>query len=486
VISKNTIGNSTTANTVNSLGIYILRANGVTINANNIKNINGNNTGSPITSDGPVGILIEAGVVNAVISKNTIDSVIYAGTGGYGGKGIDLNTDISNSNIEVSNNMVSNILGDGWSSLSTDAVVGLRVISNTGNVRFYHNTVNLNGSVDRTSATVSAAIYAGANVTNLIVRNNIFMNGLVNNASISKAYAAATDITNPSNITINYNNYLGYGSQGVLGFLGADITTLAAWRTAIGQDANSISNLTQFVSSNNLHLTGSSIGNFNMKAAPIVGLNTDIDNDIRSASFYYMGADEVTSSPLPVKLLQFTGISLNDDAKLNWATANETNNKGFFVERSLDGKLFETVKFVDGAGNSNRLINYQMIDKNAFAPANVNVLYYRLKQLDFDGKFNYSSIVKIVKTESKISDNVKMYPNPFTNEINVSFVSASNQTATIEILDIQGKLIQTNSVNVFAGFNNLAINNLNVLNNGFYFVRLTVNGEKQTFKLVKN
>jgi hypothetical protein len=312
------------------------------------------------------------------------------------------------------------------------------------------------------------------------------MNGLVNNASVSKAYAAATDITNPSNITINYNNYLGYGSQGVLGFLGADITTLAAWRTAIGQDANSISNLTQFVSSNNLHLTGSSIGNFNMKAAPIVGLNTDIDNDIRSASFYYMGADEVTSSPLPVKLLQFTGISLNDDAKLNWATANETNNKGFFVERSLDGKLFETVKFVDGAGNSNRLINYQMIDKNAFAPANVNVLYYRLKQLDFDGKFNYSSIVKIVKTESKISDNVKMYPNPFTNEINVSFVSASNQTATIEILDIQGKLIQTNSVNVFAGFNNLAINNLNVLNNGFYFVRLTVNGEKQTFKLVKN
>lgn len=485
VISKNTIGNSIAANTVNSLGIYVMRTNGITINANNLKNITGNNTGSPITLDGTVGILIEAGVVNAVISKNIIDSVVYAGTGGYAGKGIDINTNIPNSNIEVSNNMVSNILGDGWSSLSTDGLVGLRVIGTAGNIRFYHNTVHLNGIANRSSATVSAAIYAGANVTNLIVRNNIFINGLVNNTTASKSYAVSTDITNPTNVNINYNNYFSYGTQGVFGFLGADVASLAAWRSAIGQDANSISDSTSFVSLNDLHLTGSSIGNFAMKAAPIVGLNTDIDNDIRSASFYYMGADEVTSAPLPVKLVQFTGVTLNNDVKLTWTTASETNNKGFYVERSVDGKLFEIVKFVTGAGNSVRTINYQMIDQNAFTSNNVNVLYYRLKQVDFDGKFDYSTVVKIVKNDSKINGTV-VYPNPFANQINVSFTSASNNIATIEILDIQGKLIQTNSLDVVAGFNNLTINNLNVLNNGFYFVRLTVNGEKQTYKLVKN
>ncbi|MES2654782.1 MAG: T9SS type A sorting domain-containing protein [Bacteroidota bacterium] len=483
-ITNNTIGNSTVANTVISLGIYALRVNGLVIANNSIKNIVGGNTGSPVNSDGPEAILLETGVVNAVVTKNTIDNVVYTGIGGYAGKGIDLNTGIANSNIDVTNNMVSNIMGDGWSALGTDAIVGIRILGTTGNVRLYHNTVHLTGIANRTSATVSAAVYAAAGVTNLNVRNNIFMNGIVNNTTASKAFAAGTDITNPATITINYNNYFVYGTQGIFGYLGGDVASLTAWKAAIGQDANSINDSTRFVSLTNLHLTSTSIGNFSMKAAPISGVNTDIDNQARTAPFYYMGADEIPSSPLPVTLTSLTANVKENNVLVSWTTASEVNNKGFEVERSIDGTEFATIAFVKGAGNSSNVNSYSKLDLNAFNATASNTIYYRLKQVDFDGKYTYSQIVKVYKNLEAFSA-VAIYPNPFVSQVTVSFNAATQSTAVIEILDIQGKVVATKTANTVNGANTVEVNNTDNLQAGIYFARLTLNGESQVIKLVK-
>lgn len=188
-------------------------------------------------------------------------------------------------------------------------------------------------------------------------------------------------------------------------------------------------------------------------------------------------------STLPVKLISFNGIASDNDALLNWRTSLEINNRGFEVERSMDGELFETIGFVKGKGNSNAIVSYSLTDANVFADS--KFAYYRLKQVDFDGKFEYSDIIKV--TNSNVSfDDVNAYPNPFANELNVSFNSAKNTNASLEITNIQGKVITVKNTNVQIGLNLITLSELNDLSAGIYFVRLSVNGETQVMKLVKN
>ena len=115
--------------------------------------------------------------------------------------------------------------------------------------------------------------------------------------------------------------------------------------------------------------------------------------------------------PLPVELLSFTAEVNNDNVDLKWETASEINNDYFTVERSIDGKKFEQMIIVDGAGNSNQLITYYAFDKEPYS----GLSYYRLKQTDFNGEVNYSKIVSV-----NISVNIKeiiLFPNPVSNDI---------------------------------------------------------------------
>ncbi len=188
-------------------------------------------------------------------------------------------------------------------------------------------------------------------------------------------------------------------------------------------------------------------------------------------------------STLPVKLISFNGIASDNDALLNWSTSVEINNKGFEIERSIDGELFETIGFIKGKGNSNAIVNYSFTDANVFVDS--KFAYYRLKQVDFDGKFEYSKTIKV--TNSNVSfDDVKAYPNPFANELNISFNSAKNTSGLVEITNIQGKVITVKNTDVQKGLNTITLTELNDLSAGIYFVRLSVNGETQVMKLVKN
>lgn len=143
------------------------------------------------------------------------------------------------------------------------------------------------------------------------------------------------------------------------------------------------------------------------------------------------------SNPLPVELLDFTA-DLNDDVvDLKWSTASELNNDYFVVERSENSIDFEEVKTVDGNGNSSELINYFTTDEN---PLN-GISYYRLKQVDFDGKTNYSKIISIdYQKESKVD--VRLYPNPVENGKEIFFELNGLQKEKeilVVVLDINGK-----------------------------------------------
>ncbi len=197
------------------------------------------------------------------------------------------------------------------------------------------------------------------------------------------------------------------------------------------------------------------------------------------------GIAATATNPLPVTLTSFAANVKGADAILTWTTASEINNSGFEVQRSVDGRNFEKAAFVKGAGNSNKALNYSLTDAKAFAVAKSNVVYYRLKQVDFDGKYAYSQVVRVAKNAEAVNA-LSVYPNPYASAYSVSFTAAKEGMATIEMVDLQGKVVATKSAAIINGNNMVPMTEVTNLEAGVYFVRLTVNGETQMTKLVKN
>lgn len=132
---------------------------------------------------------------------------------------------------------------------------------------------------------------------------------------------------------------------------------------------------------------------------------------------------------LPVTLVSFDGKSESNQTKLTWKTAGEINNKGFEVERSADARTFEKIAFIDGSGDARGEQFYHFTDVNPFS-----ISYYRLKQLDYDGKFEYSKVIR-VKSDAAI---VKVYPNPAYDHLIVSGVT---EKRPFSIVDGNGRIV---------------------------------------------
>lgn len=199
----------------------------------------------------------------------------------------------------------------------------------------------------------------------------------------------------------------------------------------------------------------------------------------------FTGTDNA-NNPLPVDFISFKANLVDKDVLLTWATASETNNKGFDVERSEDGTNFKWIGFVKGANNSASVQTYNMKNTNAFELVQGNTLFYRLKQIDNDGAFTYST-VEMVNLEGNNIQDISLFPNPFTNNYLVSVIAAQNETISVETIDLQGKIVASkiSTMNV-DGLNTIEIDNLNQLQAGVYFARITYNGSTQVKKLVKN
>ncbi len=142
-------------------------------------------------------------------------------------------------------------------------------------------------------------------------------------------------------------------------------------------------------------------------------------------------ASITAQNPLPVELLSFDGTMINGVTHLNWQTASEINCKLFEVQRSKDGSDWNTFASVDGAGNSTTLNEYTMRDESPFA----DLTYYRLKQIDFNGDYEYSDVI-VVKSTS--SDGILAYPNPVKDVLELQGLPYD---CSVRVVDATGKLI---------------------------------------------
>ena len=157
-------------------------------------------------------------------------------------------------------------------------------------------------------------------------------------------------------------------------------------------------------------------------------------SDDQDGSFYGIYAQLNQPIPLPVELVRFIANPQdNQTTRLDWQTATEINNEGFEVQRSTDGNDWETLGFVNGEGTSAFLQNYSYTDR---AP-NQGINYYRLKQMDFDGKFEYSAIASVL-FESQNGD-IAIYPNPVQNEV---ILTATEKVNAVLIYNTLGQLVK--------------------------------------------
>ncbi len=175
-----------------------------------------------------------------------------------------------------------------------------------------------------------------------------------------------------------------------------------------------------------------------------------------------------SNNPLPVELLSFTATVKGSEVLVEWATASETNNNFFTVERSRDGYHFETLGYVNGAGTVNEIRHYELYDSEPFT----GISYYRLKQTDFDGSSEYVGLVA-VQIRKDVASLMQVYPNPVRNgEVNVRISNMQpDETVTIHIMDLQGRLLLGEQV--YADNTGTVLHRMNQLSGfpaGLYFV----------------
>lgn len=181
---------------------------------------------------------------------------------------------------------------------------------------------------------------------------------------------------------------------------------------------------------------------------------------------------------LPVELLSFKGKHQGDFVQLSWVTASEINNDYFEVQASRDGENWEMISIQDGAGNSVVSTYYQDRD---FSISFTDKKYYRLKQIDFDGKVRYSNVISVPIAVEE--DYLNVYDNG--EELVVDFYTAIDQQVSLTLIDMSGRqVVVLNNLEALAKTNKkIVINKENVLS-GLYLVKVYRDGFSMSKKIV--
>jgi hypothetical protein len=181
------------------------------------------------------------------------------------------------------------------------------------------------------------------------------------------------------------------------------------------------------------------------------------------------------ASPLPITLLEFTAVPINNNTvNTQWITVTEINNDYFTLQRSIDGKNYEDLAFIDGAGNSNHTLYYNYVDLQPF----MGISYYRLKQTDFNGIISFSE-PRPVKLLEKGKFIVEAFPNPTTNLVNIH---SNGRNLSLHLVSKEGKSIQ--QINTFDFATTLNIENLAA---GVYYLMVNEpqSGDRKTILITK-
>lgn len=195
----------------------------------------------------------------------------------------------------------------------------------------------------------------------------------------------------------------------------------------------------------------------------------------------------VYTGVLPVELTSFSGLHFSYEVLLSWSTATELNNHGFEVERSLDKINWATIGFRKGKGTTSETQDYTYSDD--ISEISTQKLYYKLKQIDFNGNFEYSKIVEVNISPVKFSLS-QNYPNPFNPSTCIKYTISSGQFVTLKFYDVLGKEVATlvneekSAGSYEVEFNSVETLHATSLPSGVYFYQIKAENYIETKKMI--
>ncbi|MFT5724731.1 MAG: hypothetical protein ACI9JN_001853, partial [Bacteroidia bacterium] len=182
------------------------------------------------------------------------------------------------------------------------------------------------------------------------------------------------------------------------------------------------------------------------------------------------------SEPLPVELIQFEAqASASHSADLTWKTASELNNSHFVIERSYNGRDFQEAGLVQGNGTTQNVMSYSHNDNTI--ELTQNTVFYRLRQVDFDGTQAYSPVRRVDFDSPLDVNKVSLYPNPTKGTVTVNFTDEEIESHTLKVIDNLGRVLLETTFDGKSGEINLSSNPT-----GIYFILLDTG---ESFKLIK-
>ncbi|HET9278401.1 MAG TPA: T9SS type A sorting domain-containing protein, partial [Flavitalea sp.] len=187
----------------------------------------------------------------------------------------------------------------------------------------------------------------------------------------------------------------------------------------------------------------------------------------------------IAGAALPITLLDFVGQIKQRNIVLDWKTSFESNSSGFDIERSYDGNNFTKIGFLKAAGNSSVVRSYTFTDREITQINN----YYRLRQIDLDGKFTYSKVI-VIKNPLSAQMPFTVLNNPVQSTIDIQFGETGEGTVEVRLTDVSGKLIKV--------WNGAKVANRRVriditdrkLSKGVYILHASVNGKEYSEKVI--
>ena len=171
----------------------------------------------------------------------------------------------------------------------------------------------------------------------------------------------------------------------------------------------------------------------------------------------------VPGTALPVKITALNAAYSNNIVEVKWTTAVEKNNDHFIVEKSLNGKDFETIGLVKGAGQSTDLKSYTFFDSEIKS----DKLFYRLKQVDLDGKYTYSSILPVHIKKGNYGTSAIAISG--TNRIMVQHSTSFDETIEVSVIDLSGKMMESYNLPAVKGNNSYELST-GILPAGIYIL----------------
>jgi hypothetical protein len=191
---------------------------------------------------------------------------------------------------------------------------------------------------------------------------------------------------------------------------------------------------------------------------------------------------DTSDTNIPVELTSFTANADGGNVTLNWSTATETNNKGFQIERKTIHGQFRNVAFVAGYGTTTQPQHYSYVDKEVISGKYI----YRLRQVDFDGTFEYSNQAEVDVESPSVYSLEQNYPNPFNPSTQIKFGLATDSRVTLKVFDVLGQEVAVLlNENIAAGEHSVNFD-ASHLNSGVYLYKIEATGtDGSSFTLVK-